>query len=264
MAGDWIKVELVTPDKPEIHRMAGILEISAEQVLGGLIRIWIWADQQSLTGNALSVTEKTLNRISGVTDIAGAMRDVGWLHGKDGVFTLPHFDRHNGQTAKKRALTNKRVETHRKRESNAASVTSALPEKRRKEVQTPLVNKLTGFDRFWPAYPRKVAKAAAEKAWANHANGNIDAIMAALETAKQSAQWQKDGGQYIPHPATWLNGKRWNDQHPTTESLGYDPAILAKLRQQYGPRVRPAEDGRFYDPDMQQRFTPAGEKMLAI
>src|SRR3990167_1661691 len=124
MAGDWIKVELVTPDKPEVHQMAERLKIPAEQVLGGLIRIWIWADQQSQTGNALSVTEKTLDRFSCVTGLAGEMREVGWLNGKEGAFTLPNFDRHNGKTAKNRALTNSRV----KRKRNADTVTESLPE----------------------------------------------------------------------------------------------------------------------------------------
>ena len=36
--------------------------------------------------------------------------------------------------------------------------------------------------------------------------------MSAIEAQKKSPQWTKDGGQFIPHPATWLNGKRWEDQ----------------------------------------------------
>lgn len=37
-------------------------------------------------------------------------------------------------------------------------------------------------------------------------------MLNAIETAKQSRQWNKDNGQYIPNPATWLNQKRWEDE----------------------------------------------------
>lgn len=66
------------------------------------------------------------------------------------------------------------------------------------------------FAEFWQAYPRKVAKPAAEKAWRKVA-GEADAILAGLKRASGCEQWAKDGGQFIPHPATWLNGRRWED-----------------------------------------------------
>ena len=37
-------------------------------------------------------------------------------------------------------------------------------------------------------------------------------MLAAIERQKQTAQWKENGGQYIPHPATWLNGRRWEDE----------------------------------------------------
>jgi len=69
------------------------------------------------------------------------------------------------------------------------------------------------FEKFYQAYPKKRAKAEALKAWAKVApeNGLFETIMAALETSKQSQEWVRDGGQYVPHPATWINGRRWED-----------------------------------------------------
>lgn len=68
------------------------------------------------------------------------------------------------------------------------------------------------FGDFWQAYPRKVNKPGALKAWQNKKlNESIDIILAGLERWKGSRQWIKDNGQYIPHPATWLNQERWND-----------------------------------------------------
>lgn len=68
------------------------------------------------------------------------------------------------------------------------------------------------FEMFWKAYPRKVGKLAAGKAW-EKANGRpgVEVVLAAVEKQKGSEQWRKDGGQFIPHPATWLNQGRWSD-----------------------------------------------------
>lgn len=66
---------------------------------------------------------------------------------------------------------------------------------------------------FWEAYPKKVAKAAALKAWKKLKPDQelTNTILAAIEKQKQSDQWRKDNGQYIPNPATWLNGGRWEE-----------------------------------------------------
>lgn len=139
MAGDWIKVEVVTPDKPEVHQMADILQIDPDAVVGKLLRIWIWADQQTYDGNAHSVTKSLLDRITCVTGFADAMQQVGWLTFWNNGYTFPRFSRHNGKTAKRRAQAAKRVESHRK--CNAESVTDPLQEryqrreeKRREEI----------------------------------------------------------------------------------------------------------------------------------
>jgi hypothetical protein len=129
MAADWVKVEHVTPDKPEIDQIARMLNLDHDCVFGKCVRLWIWADQQSLDGNALSVTESFLDRVVFCPGFANALRKVGWLTGREGHLSVPNFTRHNGQTAKNRAQTNARV----KRNRNARSVTEALPEKRREE-----------------------------------------------------------------------------------------------------------------------------------
>lgn len=136
MAGDWIKIESTTPDKPEVFAMAATLSLDPDAVVGKLVRLWAWVDSQSLDGNAVSVTNVTLDRITFCAGFAAALRSVGWMTGDDGLLSFPNFGRHNGKTAKARALTGKRVANHRS-ESNAASVTNVthgpLPEKRREE-----------------------------------------------------------------------------------------------------------------------------------
>jgi hypothetical protein len=70
------------------------------------------------------------------------------------------------------------------------------------------------FDKFWKAYPNKKAKQAAMKAWEKitPSNGLVEEMLAAIKKELASDQWKKEKGQFIPHPATWLNGKRWLDE----------------------------------------------------
>lgn len=69
------------------------------------------------------------------------------------------------------------------------------------------------FNRFWEAYPRKAGKEAARKAFGK-VKVDVGTLLSALEAQKQSDQWTKDGGQFIPYPATWLNQGRWEDDLP--------------------------------------------------
>lgn len=130
MAGDWIKLQKDTPDKPEVLAMASKLGLDSDAIVGKLVRVWCWFDTHTVDGNALSVTYSFLDRLSGVTGFAEQMESVGWLTQSDHVLSLPNFDYHTGNTAKRRALTKNRVENVR---SNVQSVTKALPEKRREE-----------------------------------------------------------------------------------------------------------------------------------
>lgn len=141
MAGDWIKFETETPDKPEVWAIAESLGIDPDAVVGKLLRVWAWFDSQTEKGNAPSVTKSLLDRRVGVTGFVNAMISAGWMSESDGEISVTNFDRHNGQTAKNRALTAKRVAAHKasngrgNAKGNASSVSSALPkeEKRREE-----------------------------------------------------------------------------------------------------------------------------------
>lgn len=70
------------------------------------------------------------------------------------------------------------------------------------------------FPEFWKAYPNKVGKGAARKIWAKRKPDRalLEVMLAAIAAQKNSSQWQRDGGQYIPNPATWLNQERWEDE----------------------------------------------------
>lgn len=70
------------------------------------------------------------------------------------------------------------------------------------------------FERFWGEYPRKIGKGEAFSAWQKRRFSleTQERIMGAVSAAKLSFDWKKEGGKFIPHPATWLNGARWDDE----------------------------------------------------
>ncbi len=230
MAGDWIKLETVTPDKPEVHSMAEMLGIDPDAVLGKLIRAWIWADQQTENGDAPSVTKLLLDRVTCAAGFTNAMLSVSWLTVKDGVYSFPNFSRHNGRPAKTRALTKNRMQKSR----DANSVTTASPEKRREEIKNPVVplkakpkkpkpesGYSKDFECFWLAYPvqGRAAKPSAYKAWCKallkvqHVEPPAFLIQRACDYATSPKAMKPDvsGRTFVKHAATWLNNAGWDD-----------------------------------------------------
>ena len=75
------------------------------------------------------------------------------------------------------------------------------------------------FNRFYEVYPKKRHRPSALKAWKRIApdDDTVESIIASVEYQKRNdAQWLKDNGQYIPHPATYLNQEGWKDMPPGT------------------------------------------------
>lgn len=70
------------------------------------------------------------------------------------------------------------------------------------------------FDEFYAKYPKKVKKQDVKKWFMKNKPSNelFSSMINSLEQFRASADWQKDGGQYIPYPITWLNQKRWEDE----------------------------------------------------
>jgi len=75
------------------------------------------------------------------------------------------------------------------------------------------------FLRFYEAYPKHKNKKKAFEAWETiKKNGNfLEIVLKAIEQQKQSEQWQNE--KYIPHPTTWLNGNRWEDEVKTEKAF---------------------------------------------
>ena len=69
------------------------------------------------------------------------------------------------------------------------------------------------FERFWSVYPRKIGKQSAKRAF-DRVKVPLETLVTAVERQKCSDQWTQNNGQFIPHPATWLNQGRWDDELP--------------------------------------------------
>lgn len=87
--------------------------------------------------------------------------------------------------------------------------------------RTPAVVADEGFDVFWMQYPRREAKKDALKAFQKLAPAPdvLDAMLKAIAWQRETPSWTRDGGRYIPLPASWIRGRRWEDEpfHPPPE-----------------------------------------------
>ena len=116
---------------------------------------------------------------------------------------------------------------------------------------------MDGFALFWQEYPRKAAKAAALKAWQklNPSPELVERILAHVRDHKRSPDWLKDGGQFVPHPATFLNGRRWEDDIPPDTGPGmayhgYQERTARKTLEDTGTVVDLDQDGAGWEAEL--------------
>lgn len=228
MADFWIKIEKTTADKPEILEMSEILNIDdPDTVLGKLIRVWAWFDSNSENGHAPSVTKVLIDRVTGVKGFTDALVTVGWMSRTDSGYYMSNFDRHLGKGAKKRASDAERK--RKSRECHTQSVTEDETEKGLDKIREDKIKEykktnkkktddkkevLEKFEVFWREYPKKQSRASALKSFIklNPDQHLFDQIILKLRLFKQSHDWLKDGGQFIPMASTWINNQRWLDE----------------------------------------------------
>jgi hypothetical protein len=98
-----------------------------------------------------------------------------------------------------------------------------------------------GFDKFWSLYPRKKSKKRAQRVWNTLKPDEQlqDRIFDAIERAKTSVDWRKEGGKWVPYPATWLHDEGWEDEDTSTTSSSSHSVCAEKVLN---------DRGRGYDP----------------
>ena len=138
-----------------------------------------------------------------------------------------NYDEYKKKASKydEREATAERVRRFRERKKCNGSVTECNGKKRNDngknghididtDIDLDKKNYSADFLEFWKHYPKKIGKGKAYQSWKKLKNPKITLtkIQLALKWQKKSEQWQKDNGQYIPNPSTYLNQRRWEDE----------------------------------------------------
>jgi hypothetical protein len=127
MAGDWIKMRVNLHEQPEVIGIARRTGLDADTVVGKLHRVWAWANAVTANGQICHADVTAIDDIARKSGFADAMIHVGWLSVSGDVLTIPHYDRHNGQPAKVRAMSTVRKRVQRSK--NDAPVSRKCPTK---------------------------------------------------------------------------------------------------------------------------------------
>jgi hypothetical protein len=123
----------------------------------------------------------------------------------------------------------------------AAAIAKAKQSRKQKSESGPYSD---SFLEFWKSYPTgargKSGKGSAFKVWKRLkvSPDLLRKILTTLVWAKRCEQWQKDGGQFIPNPATWLNRRGWEDELPG--------AVETQSEVRRAPVERSPEEAEFY------------------
>lgn len=178
-------VRWAAPHAPEVIAGALSPNLTARAVIGALMVVWSVARSIAPGGLLAGASLPDVDRMAGLPCFGAAMRHAGWLREVEGGLLLPNFHEHNPPPA------------------NARRAAAQLEEVQGGE----------DFECFWAAYPNKKGKLDALKSWKRLRPGKllVVKILSALDAQKRSAEWLKEQGKFIPHPATWLNQGRWDD-----------------------------------------------------
>lgn len=125
MAGDWIKMRSNLWDDPRVARLSDETGQHEATVIGGLYWLWATADQHTEDGILHGMTLRAIDRKTGITGLGEALVAIGWVADHPDGVRIVNFEEHNGLSAKKRALTARRVASHRSR--NAPTATAVHP-----------------------------------------------------------------------------------------------------------------------------------------
>lgn len=128
MVGDWIKWQKGLVDKPKVMQIAKALGVSQLEAAAMCMLVWEWADETTEDGFVnvpVEIVVSAIARRTGSREMYQAMLSVGWIQETGTGIVFPGFDKHNGQSAKKRALATERQ--RRTRVSSTDDMPSTAP-----------------------------------------------------------------------------------------------------------------------------------------
>lgn len=110
----WLKIEITTPYKPEITQISRLCSCSKADAFLAFFKFMAWADSITEDGFIEFLTEEDCDDHAGLKGFGKAFATVKWIDFRNGGAYINNFDRHNGQSAKRRTL-----DTERKRKERA-------------------------------------------------------------------------------------------------------------------------------------------------
>lgn len=231
----WIESHQKLYRHPKTMRLSELMVWEMDLAIGKLHRFWWWCVDYAEDGDLRKYNDTTLGQAVGLKDseckrFVDAMVRSGWLD-REPYFRLHNWWKHRGQFLQRKYRNSPEIwqaikemyapclpdtSLHNTTKDNKTTTSSANADAaaERKPVKTAYS---ADFETFWQSYPRKVGKGAAYARWRSK-SPPLDAVLAALKVQKRCEQW-KDMS-LIPHPETWLNQRRWED----------DPAAYAPPR----------------------------------
>lgn len=202
MAGDWIKIRTDLFEDSDVMRLSDILGTDDPTTVGLLVRFWAWTDKQTTDGTDIAVSSARIDRLVGREGFAEGMRLIGWLSGRDGSLCLPRFDRHNGNSAKARALESEAKRLRRMTEKWSDEVSEKSPKR---------VGQNVGLEKRREESNRERDNAPARRPTLAQAKSAASSIGVAPEmadgwwNAREASDWMKGtaGGGTTPVGSNW-------------------------------------------------------------
>lgn len=109
----WIKVETHTPDKAELRQIARRCQCSKAEAFLAFFRLFVWLDEQTEDGQVEFFTAADADEIAGLSGFGEALQEVRWLTFDSTGARVANWERHNGESAKKRCLAAERIKRYR-------------------------------------------------------------------------------------------------------------------------------------------------------
>ena len=164
---------------------------------------WAWASTPDEVHAVQFVLSKFFTLENGVYVQNRIRQELDEFHAKSAINTRIAIDRET----KRAKIRTERAQVDHEPPPNQEPRTTNHKEPKPLSKEKPLDD----FETFWKAYPRKEAKADAMKAWVSpKIKIDLAVILKAIEARKVSGSWFDSD--YIPLPASWLRGARWNDE----------------------------------------------------
>lgn len=241
MSANWIKMSVGLRTHPKVVRMASALKADRLRVIGGLWAVWCIFDAHSTDGLLDGYSLQIIDEELAWKGFASAMAGVEWLvEHENGGLEVPRYEEHNGASAKRRAMESdrkaasraasddrtksERVADWKETKSGQTSASDADKLRAREEKRREEENTARAFESFWSAYPRKVGKDAAFKAFSKRRPDDalLGEMLAAIAAQGLVDRCRKGEDRFVPHPSTWLNEGRWTDEPSGQAANGGD------------------------------------------